>query len=64
MHSFLVAEVSVPKDSSNFRLPTLRSVNGCRVACCVHHSVLRLLFAGKELWDLSTWGLGQGSRHR
>jgi len=44
MYSLLVVEVSVPKDSSNFRLTTLRSVNGRRVACCVQHSVLRLLW--------------------
>jgi len=27
------------KNSSDFRLLTLWSVDGCRIACCVHHSV-------------------------
>ena len=28
-------------DSNDFRLLTLWSVHGCRIACCVHHSAFR-----------------------
>jgi hypothetical protein len=32
------------KASSNFRMPTLQRVNGCRIARCIHQTVLRLLW--------------------
>jgi len=57
------------EDSVDFRLSKLRSVKSCHIACCVHHTVFRLLWL-KEYCvlggsgDLSSWWVGQGSRCR
>ena len=57
------------KDYGDFRLPKLRSVKSCHIACCVHHTVFRLLWLNEYVcWegagDLSSWGVGQGSSYR
>jgi len=45
MYVLLVAVVSVPTRTSDFWLLTLWSVDGCRIACCVHHSVFHFTVA-------------------
>jgi len=52
--------------SSNFQMPTIRAVNGCRITCWIHQTVLRLLWLngycvlGRSDGSQFVWEVGGG----